>query len=59
MSVVVQTWTVRKARALRQALRMSHKVFAEYIGSSRRTVFNKDKASDADRELWAAFQVPL
>jgi uncharacterized SAM-binding protein YcdF (DUF218 family)/transcriptional regulator with XRE-family HTH domain len=43
----VRTWTGREARALRRALRMSVRVFAEYLGVAARTVANWEKLGQA------------
>jgi transcriptional regulator with XRE-family HTH domain len=45
----VQLWTGRETRALRRALRMSVRVFAEHLGVSPRTVSKWERLGEATR----------
>ncbi|GIJ25374.1 transcriptional regulator [Micromonospora qiuiae] len=58
----VQTWTGRQTRALRHALRMSIRDFAEHLGVSERTVSKWEAGRDAVRprpEMQAALDTTL
>ncbi|WTD64881.1 helix-turn-helix domain-containing protein [Micromonospora sp. NBC_01638] len=58
----VQAWTGRETRALRQALRMSIRDFAENLGVSERTVSKWEAGQDAVRprpEMQAALDTAL
>ncbi len=46
---IVQLWTGRETRALRGALRMSVRVFAEHLGVSPRTVSKWERLGEATR----------
>src|SRR5215472_2947849 len=45
----VQLWTGRETRALREALRMSVRVFAGHLGVAPRTVSKWDRLGEATR----------
>jgi transcriptional regulator with XRE-family HTH domain len=58
----VQTWTGREARALRHALRMSVRDFAEHLGVNQRTIskWESGRATVRPRpELQAALDTAL
>lgn len=46
---IVQLWTGRETRALRGALRMSVRVFAEHLGVAPRTVSKWERLGEATR----------
>jgi transcriptional regulator with XRE-family HTH domain len=46
---IVQLWTGRETRALREALRMSVRVFAEHLGVAPRTVSKWERLGEATR----------